>query len=127
MDTDEAFAVWKLWLSRCKWERARADAEVAGDAVGVQAADQALSRLPEIGALEALRANADLVSVLTAQRWIAMKVAQEQGASSEQIGKMLGISRQSAWEFMQRKIAEQQQLRSRESLAGDGDGEGMSG
>jgi hypothetical protein len=124
MDVDEALAIWKIWLSRCKWERARADAEAGGDAAGAQAAEQALARLPAVSALEALRANADLVSVLSAQRWIAMRVAQELGASSEEIGKMLGISRQSAWEFMRRKFAEQQrQTRSHEAAATLTDGD----
>jgi hypothetical protein len=56
--------------------------------------------------MDALRANAELVSRLTVQRWIGMKVARERGASLERIGRELGVSRQSAWEFMQRRIAE---------------------
>ncbi len=102
---DEASAIWRLWLARRRWEQARAEAEADGDQARVQEATQALAALPAVGVLEALRANAELVSVLTAQRWIAMKAAQEQGASSEEIGKALGISRQAAWEFLQRKIA----------------------
>jgi hypothetical protein len=43
-----------------------------------------------VDGLDALHANAELMSVLTAQRWIAMKVAQEQGPSAEQIGTTIG-------------------------------------
>ena len=43
------------------------------------------------------------MSRLTAQRWIAMMDAQRQGESLEQIGNELGVTRQSAWEFMQRR------------------------
>ncbi|GAB2958083.1 hypothetical protein ACFMQL_38640 [Nonomuraea fastidiosa] len=63
-----------------------------------------LAELPEIGPLEALQANAGLMGMLTAQRWIAMRSAQAEGAGPEQIGRGLGISKQSAWEFMKRRI-----------------------
>jgi uncharacterized protein YdgA (DUF945 family) len=106
MSMDELFATWTLCLSRIKWERARDDAEANGDAAAAKAAAQALACLPHVSPLDGLSANADLVNRLTAQRFIAMKVAQSQGASSEQIAKMLGVSRQSAWEFMKRRISE---------------------
>jgi hypothetical protein len=106
MDLDEQLAIWKLCLSRIRWERARMESDATGDNAGVEAAEQALAHLPEVGPLDGLRANAELVSRLSAQRFIAMRVAQQQGASSEQIGAALGVSRQSAWEFMKRKIAE---------------------
>jgi len=107
MDKDELqLALWKFFLSRCKWERVKAEAEAKGDAAGVEAADQALAELPEVSPMDGLRANAELVSRLTVQRWIGMKVARDKGASLEQIGRELGVSRQSAWEFMQRRIAE---------------------
>jgi hypothetical protein len=108
MDLDQLLSTWKLYLSRRGWERARADAEARGDGAGVAAAEHALADLPPVAALDALRANAELVGMLSAQRWIAMKAAREQGATLEQIGQALGVSRQSAWEFLQRKIAEQQ-------------------
>jgi hypothetical protein len=92
MEMRELLEIWELYL-----ERRRREAE--GDAA-------ALAALPEVTALDGLRANADLVSRLSVQRWIAMKDAQDQGASLEQIGSELGVTRQSAWEFMQRRIAE---------------------
>jgi hypothetical protein len=89
MEMKELLEIWELYL-----ERRRLKSE--GD-------EAALAALPEVTALDGLRANADLVSRLTAQRWIAMKDAQGQGASLEQIGNELGVTRQSAWEFMQRR------------------------
>jgi hypothetical protein len=109
MDMDEASAIWRLWLARRRWEQARSAAEASGDQAGVQEATRALAALPAVDVLDALHANARLVSVLTAQRWIAMKAARDQSASLEQIGQALGVSRQSAWEFMRRKIAAHQQ------------------
>jgi hypothetical protein len=105
---DELLDVWTIYLSRRQAEGARADAEANGDSVGVQDAERALAALPDVSALDALRANGELVNRLNVQRFIAMKDARDQGASHEQIGKELGVSRQSAWEFMQRKIAEHQ-------------------
>ncbi|HEY1389705.1 MAG TPA: hypothetical protein VGF38_14275 [Ktedonobacterales bacterium] len=115
MDMDQLIAVWKSYLERVRWERALAEAEANSDGARATEAREALAHLPVISALEALEANAHLVSMLSAQRWIAMQIAREQGATLEQIGKMLGVSRQSAWEFFQRKIAEQQQHGQRSS------------
>ncbi len=106
MNMDELFATWTLCLSRIKWQKEREAATTRGDEAAAQIASEALERLPEVSPLNGLRANADLVGRLTVQRFIAMKVAQEQGASADLIGKALGVSRQSAWEFMKRRIAE---------------------
>jgi len=105
-DLPGLLTVWVDGSSRQVWQRAKARAEADGDAAAARAADRALARLPEVTALDALRANAELVGRLTADRWVAMRAAREQGASWEQIGRALGISRQSAWEFVQRKAAE---------------------
>jgi Homeodomain-like domain len=102
-------ATWTAARSSQVWHRARARAESDGDASAVRAADRALAELPDVTPLDALRANAELVSRLTTDRWMAMQAAREQGASWEQIGQALGVSRQSAWEFLQRKTAEHQQ------------------
>jgi hypothetical protein len=71
--------------------------------------ERELKAVAEVGSLEALRANADLVEMLTVQRFIAMRAAREEGASLARVGEALGVSRQAAWEFMQRKIAARQQ------------------
>ena len=105
-DLPGLLAVWVDSSSRQAWQLAKARAEAAGDVTAVRAAERALARLPEVTPLDALRANAELVSRLTAERWVAMQAARGQGASWEQIGQALGVSRQSAWEFVQRKAAE---------------------
>ncbi|HZS90166.1 MAG TPA: hypothetical protein VFE42_22050 [Chloroflexota bacterium] len=120
---DEASAIWRLWLARRRWEQAHGSAEASGDQAAIREATRALAALPAVDVLDALRANAHLVSVLTAQRRIAMKVAREQGASLEQIGQALGVSRQSAWEFLRRKIATHQRS-GLQSMAMQDDSEG---
>lgn len=70
-----------------RWESALADSGLGRDEL-----------------LEALRANADLVAALTQERWLVMQRARQAGASWEQIGDVLGVSRQSAWEFLKRKL-----------------------
>ncbi len=104
-------ALLQTWVSaetRQAGQRSRDRAAAEGDAAADRAADRALAELPEITPLDALRANARLVARLTADRWVTMLTAREQGARWEQIGQALGVSRQSAWEFLQRKAAEQQ-------------------
>ena len=103
---DELVAIWQSAGARRRLEASLTRAEQAGDAEGVLAARQAMAQLPEVSALDALRANAALVDQLTSQRWVAMKIARDEGASWEQIGQALGVSRQSAWEFLRRKLAE---------------------
>lgn len=55
-------------------------------------------------ALDALSANATLVARLNGERWLVMRAARDAGASWDQIGTALGTSRQSAWEFLRRKL-----------------------
>ncbi len=109
VELEEHCAVWQLWLTRRRWEQCLRTAEADGDAVSRERAVGALQTLPEVTPVQALNANAQAIGILTAQRWIVMKAAREQGISLEQIGRALGVSRQSAWEFMQRKIGEHQQ------------------
>lgn len=73
-----------------------------------EAAAHFLSEVSEVAALEALRANAKAVDLLTARRWYVMKSAREGGATWEQIGEALGITKQAAHDFYQRKIEEQE-------------------
>jgi hypothetical protein len=120
MDMDELVAVWKTYLARRQWEGKREAAVANGDAVAVAEAERALAALPDVTALEALRANADLVNMLSVQRWIALTAAREQGATLEQIGQALRMSRQSAWETFQRKMAER-------DLRGGGGNDGTGG
>ncbi|AQZ63977.1 unnamed protein product [[Actinomadura] parvosata subsp. kistnae] len=106
-DADRGNELWTRWstfLERIRLQHALADARSAGRQEEAARLEGRLAELPEITPLEALQANADLMGMLTAQRWIAMRIAQAEGASLEQIGRQLGISKQSAWEFMKRRI-----------------------
>jgi hypothetical protein len=73
-----------------------------------EAAVHFLSEVSEVAALEALRANAKAVELLTARRWYVMKSAREGGATWAQIGEVLGITKQAAHDFYRRKLEEQE-------------------
>ena len=73
-----------------------------------EAAAQFLAGVREVAALEALRANAKAVELLTGRRWYVMKSAREGGATWAQIGEALGITKQAAHDFYRRKIEEQE-------------------
>lgn len=114
MDMDELFEkdmdellIWKLYLMRRKYEGTRQAGEAAGDTAAAEEAELAIANLPVVSAMEGLRANDRLASKLTAQRWIAVRGAESDGMSLEEIGAGLHAARRSATEFIQRKIAEQ--------------------
>lgn len=116
MDIDELFEkdmddllIWKVYLTRRKARGTREQAEAAGDAAAVRAADETLAALPAVGPMEGLRANDGLTSRLGVQRWIAAREAEEQGVATEQVGAALAQARDSARSFVQRRIAEHQQ------------------
>jgi len=80
----------------------------AGNDHALEAAAHFLSEVSEVAALEALRANARAVELLTARRWYVMKSAREGGATWAQIGEALGITKQAAHDFYRRKIEEEE-------------------
>jgi S1 RNA binding domain len=107
VETDETqLAIWRLFLERIRWQAKLDEARESDDGAATREAEDALSALPEVSALDALRANADLIRRLSMQRWIGMKVARDEGANMEEIGAELRVSRQAAWEFLKRKIEE---------------------
>ncbi|MFK0003558.1 hypothetical protein [Paenarthrobacter sp. NPDC090522] len=63
-----------------------------------EAAAHFLTAVSEVAALEALRANAKAVELLTGRRWYVMKSAREAG-DVDQIGEALGITTQAAHDF----------------------------
>jgi|tagenome__1003787_1003787.scaffolds.fasta_scaffold20287380_2 hypothetical protein len=69
----------------------------------------ALAKLPGVTGLDALRASRRVVELLTGARWHMMRQAREEGASWNDIGQALGMTRQAAHDFYRRKI-EQQEL-----------------
>jgi len=72
--------------------------------------ERAVAELPEATALDALEANRELVATLTAQRWYVMQAAREGGASWSEIGAALGMTKQGAQDWYQRRIAEREQV-----------------
>ena len=106
MDTDQLMNIWNAHEQHSTWRDVlRIRAANKGDTAIAQ---RALDALPEVSALEALAANRDLVELLTSRRWYVIRDAREMGASWSQIGEALGISKQGAQDFYQRKVAEQE-------------------
>lgn len=104
-DVRDLIGVWDDFNSGETWR------EVAAKNQGNEHAATAarlLAQLPEVTALDALRANARAVALLTARRWYVMKAAREGGATWSQIGEALGMTKQAAHDFYRRKIEEQE-------------------
>jgi hypothetical protein len=71
-------------------------------------AERALAELEPVTALDALEANRRLVELLIGRRWSVMRDAIEAGASWSDVGAALGMSRQGAHDWYQRKIQNQE-------------------
>lgn len=104
-DVRDLIGVWDDFNSAETWREVAA--KTAGTEHAVTSA-RALAQLPEVTALDALRANVRAVDLLTARRWYVMKSAREAGATWSQIGEALGITKQAAHDFYRRKIEEQE-------------------
>lgn len=68
----------------------------------------ALTKLPGVAGLDALRASRRVVELLTGARWHMMRQAREEGASWSDIGQALGMTRQAAHDFYRRRIEQQE-------------------
>ncbi len=81
------------------------------------------------GPLAALEAATELTQRLLAQRWVAIKAAREDGASWEQVGSAMGVSKQRAHQIYTEAIARQEQyvphhdVAAARAVAGSDDGE----
>jgi len=130
-DERELTEVWELLHERRMWEHARACARTRGQEDHERVADQALSKVVPVTALQGLTANARLVDLLVGRRWIVMQQAREDGATWEEIGAALGMARQSAWEWYRDRIDAQERLgreyndaaRERAALEDSGEGD----
>jgi len=100
----ELLKVWEDFNRGETWREVSA----TGSDQAREAAAHFLSEVSEVAALEALRANAKAVELLTARRWYVMKSAREGGATWAQIGEALGITKQAAHDFYRRKLEEQE-------------------
>lgn len=102
-------ALWQTWTefgARLTWQRIL---DKPHNDSAKQAAQSTLSKLPDITPIEALHANAELVDLLIGQRWYVMQAAREAGATWDEIGQTLGMSRQGAYDWYKRAIAKQEQ------------------
>ena len=101
-------SLWNVAPDRRMWTRIFAEDLEKGDEEAARTARAALAELGEASALDSLRANAQLVRLLTGWRWFVMQQAREEGATWDQIGEALGMTRQAAWEWYKRNIEEQE-------------------
>jgi hypothetical protein len=86
-DVHELLTVWEDFNRGETWREVSA----TGSDQARAAAAQFLAEVREVAALEALRANAKAVELLTARRWSVMKSTREAGATWAQIGEALGF------------------------------------
>ncbi|MDQ1645388.1 MAG: hypothetical protein QOJ50_1572 [Cryptosporangiaceae bacterium] len=126
----DALAAWDAWGSRDLWQRVKAEAEAAGNAEQAALAQRAFDKPPPVSALVALQANAVVIELLAGWQWQAVQAAREDGASWDEIGAALGITRQSAWTKFKTAIDQREKYipqfhdaeRARAALGGDPDG-----
>jgi hypothetical protein len=104
-DVPDLIRSWEDFNSGETWREVAAKNPGSSHAA---AAARVLAQLPEVTALDALRANAKAVDLLTGRRWYVMKSAREAGATWAQIGEALGMTKQAAHDFYRRKIEEQE-------------------
>ena len=100
--------LWNAAADRQMWTKVLTESSGAGNEQAAEAARTALAELGDISALDSLRANLKIVTLLTGWRWIVMQQAREEGATWDQIGDALGMTRQAAWEWFRRHIEEQE-------------------
>jgi hypothetical protein len=105
-DLPEYLSVWSTYQQRATWERVIAQGGRNDIAL------RSLSELPEVSALDALKANRAAVDLLVGRRWYVMEEAREAGATWEAIGEALGITRQGAQDYYRRQIERQEMFMS---------------
>ena len=107
METTRDFlARWDAWGDRGLWRKVLADPDAKPEAKTLAA--RKLAELESASGLDALAANAELVKLLKGWQWLAIKSAREDGATWEQIGEVLGISKQGALNAYTRAIEHQE-------------------
>lgn len=105
----ELVALWDTHHYRDIAQRVLSYPHPEGSERGVAIWAANLNEVAEVTALDALAANARLVERFTEGRWSVMWDARQAGASWAQIGEALGMSKQGAADWYQRKT-EQHQL-----------------
>ncbi|WP_350278817.1 hypothetical protein [Kribbella sp. HUAS MG21] len=102
---EELLEVLRVSDQRELYERGIEQGQETGHPVAVIV--KALSDLPGVTGLEALRASRRVVELLTNARWHMMRQAREEGSSWSQVGSALGVSKQAAYDFYRRKLDQQ--------------------
>jgi hypothetical protein len=101
--THDLLARWDAWGERDTWRHV-----LATQPDGKALAERKLAELESATGLDALAANVKLVSLMKGWQWLAIKSAREDGATWEQIGQVLGTSKQGALNAYTRAIEHQE-------------------
>jgi hypothetical protein len=89
-----ALRTWEAWSSADMWQRVVAEAHQHRRDLSALGDLEELTRGPD--PLEALRANREVVEIMTGWRWQAMRAAREQGCRWNEIGEALGLDAEEA-------------------------------
>jgi hypothetical protein len=89
-----ALRTWEAWSSANTWQWVVADARRRGRDLGALGNLDELTTGPE--PLEALRANREVIELMTLWQWQAMRAAREQGHDWHEIGKALALDSEEA-------------------------------
>lgn len=108
MDAEKLLITWEIYEQRDIWQRELARAEANQNDEHAKAATVAMEQLREVGPLEALRANGDLVHLMVGRRWLAVLHARERGVTWIDIAEALGLTPADAWNGFVRAIEEQE-------------------
>src|ERR1017187_394712 len=96
LGTAGLLARWDAWSAHDTWTRMLAKFTAEGNEKHAAGARDALTGMEAVSPLDALAANEELTRLMTGWRWLAMRDARESGATWEQIGESLGMTRQGA-------------------------------
>jgi hypothetical protein len=102
--THDLLARWDAWGDRELWRKALASDKPEHKAL----AERKLAELESATGLDALAANVELVRLFKGWQWLAIKSAREDGATWEQVGEVLGTSKQGALNAYTRAIEHQE-------------------
>jgi len=100
---NELLERWHAWGDRDTWRKVLA---TQPDASAL--AERKLAELESATGLDALAADVEIVRRMKGWQWIAIKSAREDGATWEQIGEILGTSKQGAQLAYRRAIETQE-------------------
>ena len=97
---------WHAWGDRELWRRVLADPDSGPRSKAM--AERKLTGLESATGLDALAADVALVRQMKGWQWLAIKSAREDGATWDQIGAVLGTSKQGAQMAYRRAIEAQE-------------------